>query len=733
MTQEEADNKFIEIGEEHAKKFEEAFAAIQSEILKYDPTYILAVNSYYSTFDSNVTAKRRADRKRILQYHIELLQSLTIRNKLEAYDFRFAPPPAIHQLRELLHDCSNSFSMRRYSTLETSMDAGERQRLRLLEDIRTHTQSLRNWGYPQQVFRIVTELFKPLDDDLEKECGIRIQNLILMTYRISEVIEERINAHVGDLHPALTASSIRGAVDNYLKLLPNRESSAEELIQVLKDRKATLKQTRLFLISHSDLRLPGIYTFTFQDFVEAYGTGVDPVALKRIIETWAYSFGDLASQNPEHFFMGNPVWTRPLIRSGDDTYLIPAAGLFLSFCLELMENVIHSFPKLHSSYLKRRAKFLEEEIQALFLKAFPSVMVYRGSLWHDPATGKDFENDLLVLLDSYQIVVEAKSGKVSDATRRGAVLSLEADVKELMIDPSIQAKRFANYLESNRGKHSLLTHSGHVNEFNNSNCHQTITLNVTLDILANLQARWTDLRKAGVIPDNLDLGPTMSLSDLELVFDLLETRCEKIHYLARRAEFERNARYLADESDLIAFYLDNGFSIGESEFDGTGLFIYGMSETLDPYYMQIWTGQKVAKPARRYTKLWRRIVNRAEQEPVGRWTEIGYLLLNLGSEEQQFFEKEFLRVRRLVTKKSWVVGDPNAYVLVTGAERHRNAVVGVAYKAISKEQRNNMLAEAAAPAFEHESVTRALVIGVNVEAVGDQHPYDVLAVFGKPS
>jgi hypothetical protein len=383
--------------------------------------------------------------------------------------------------------------------------------------------------------------------------------------------------------------------------------------------------------------------------------------------------------------------------------------------------------------LKRRAKFLEQEIQSLFLKAFPSANVYRGSLWHDEVTGKDFENDLLVLIDSYQIIVEAKSAKVSDATRRGAVLSLEADIKELMIEPSIQATRFATFLQRNRGKHHLLTHGGDVNEFDNSNCFKTITLNVTLDLLANLQARRTDLRKAGFITDNVDLGPTMSLSDLELIFDLLETRCEKIHYLARRAEFEQNARYFADESDLIAFYLDNGFSIGDSEFDGTGLFIYGISEILDPYYMQIWTGQKIRKPARKYTKWCQRIIDRIEREPIPRWTEIGYLLLNLGFEEQQFFEKEFLRARRSVKKTNWVVGDHNAYVFVTGPERRRNAVAGVAYKRISKEQRNNMLEEAATAAFQHESVSTVLVIGVDMENMDRRYPYDVLAVFGRPS
>src|SRR5205823_674137 len=163
--------------------------------------------------------------------------------------------------------------------------------------------------------------------------------------------------------------------------------------------------------------------------------------------------------------------------------------LFLSFALEMMEDLIRAVPNLPAKYERRRGKYLEDEIERLFVSAFPSAKVYRGSLWHDPETGKDFENDLLVLLDSYEIVVEA------------------------------------------------------------------------------------------------NLGVTMSLTDLELVFELFDTACEKIHYLARRFEFERNASYMADETDLLAFYIDNGFNIGEAEYDGTPLFIYGISEQLDPYFM----------------------------------------------------------------------------------------------------------------------------------------------------
>jgi hypothetical protein len=727
MTREEADKRIIEIGEEYGVRYEDSFRKLQQEILKYDPIYCLSINSFYSTLNSN----RRPDSKRILQHHIELLQSLTLRNKREDYNSRFPPPSAIQTVRDLLYECSNSFPMRRIASLDPSMSQQERERLRSLEAIRSHTQAYRNWGYPQQINRILLDLFAPLDDRVERATGVRLQSLLRMVFKVEDIIEERINSHVAAIRPALTAKSVRKAVDNYWKLIPNPNEPVGDLIATLKEKRATLQQTRSVLLSHSDLRVPEIYLFDFQDFADAYPTSVEGTALRRIIDSWAYSFGDLANKDPEHFFLSNPIWKRPLIVLEDGSYLLPVPGLFLSFCLELMEDVIRSVPNLQSTYLKRRAKFLEDEIERLFVSAFPSAKVYRGSLWHDQSTGKKFENDLLVLLDSYQIVVEAKSGKVSGPARRGAVSGLKGEIRKLMVEPSIQAKRFAEHLENNRGKHRLPTLSGAVNEFDNSECHETIRVNVTFDILANLQARWTDLRSAGFFEKDADLGPTMSLADLELIFDLLDTACEKIHYLARRAEFERNAQYVADESDLLAFYIDNGFNIGEAEYDNTGLAIYGISESLDPYFMQVWTGEKVSKPRRKYTKWWTRILESMEQQPIPRWTEIGYMLLNLSYEEQGVFEKEFRRVQR---KVKWrVPGHTNMCTMFGGAEQHRNIMIGLAYKRVTIEERNNMIADAARTAFKNEGIRRTLVIGVDVERAADPCPYDVLVCVIKTS
>lgn len=122
------------------------------------------------------------------------------------------------------------------------------------------------------------------------------------------------------------------------------------------------------------------------------------------------------------------------------------------------------------------------------------------------------------------------------------------------------------------------------------------------------------------------------------------------------------------------------------------------------------------------------VQERMEKQPIQRWSEIGYMLLSLSDEEQAFFEKEFRRIQRNVATKRPLRRQGNAYILLSGPEKRRNAVIGLAYKKVPKEKRDSMMAEAVLPAFQKESIKRALAIGVNVEKViGDSYPYGFMA------
>ena len=203
----------------------------------------------------------------------------------------------------------------------------------------------------------------------------------------------------------------------------------------------------------------------------------------------------------------------------------------------------------------------------LLKKYFPQERVLRGLSWRDASDGKEYENDVVVLIDRTALLFEAKSGKVSDAAKRGADRRLKREIEKLMVEPALQSKRLMDLLENDRRVHRFQTSTGE-QTIDSGQIDRFVRTNITFNIIGALSSHWPELVEAEIIDADAVQIPTMSLSDLDVVCEVRKDQATMVHYLNRRKSFEANASYFADEYDLLAFYLRNGFNIGETEFDG---------------------------------------------------------------------------------------------------------------------------------------------------------------------
>ena len=236
-------------------------------------------------------------------------------------------------------------------------------------------------------------------------------------------------------------------------------------------------------------------------------------------------------------------------------------------------------------------------------------------------------------------------------------------------------------------------------------------------------------REAGFIAHGEELAPTIALADLEIIFDVLRSPAERLHYLTRRAEFERRADYVGDELDLLAFYLDRGFSIGEMEFDGTQLQLWGMSRALDPYFMQQWGGPKskraVKKPARRLTPWWRAMLERLDRKQSPGWLTMSMRLLDVAYEDQEKFERGFRAgARRL--KNEWMQ-HPNGLttVLTFGGSERRSAIIGLTFRRIQPPRHRELLHGASQRVASEIDADR--VVGIGLDIARNDHPCGIIA------
>lgn len=703
-----------QLGREYAERYEWALQELRRRILEVDPLSLLSNLAFYGLATRGLNDPELTQQKPVLQHHVELLQALILQHPHSAFSVNQLPLQDYLIFRDLLHDVTNGFRFRGYAGLDPSQPGEERRRRMFLEEVKRHTQAVRNWGYPQQITRIVVDLFAPLDDAIEKKFGVRIGSLVEMCGRIKAAAESRSKSHHAAMHDVVKAKKVRDAVRIFKDQLPELAALPDELSALAQGGKESLPEVREWLIALSGMRLPAIFSFTTSDFISLYPDAVEQDNLRRVLTAWSISFGELEGSDVEHFFLNNPMWSRPLVTLEPDRFFVPVVGTFTSFLLRMMERAIEGDANLRRKYEKRRAEFLESEISHLFQEALPTARIFQGSLWHDPEAGKNYENDLLVHVDTHLVIVEAKSGKVSESAWRGSVERLKKAVQSLVVEPSEQAARFAAHLKANAGVNRFKTKSGKVNEIDTSNASGVLRLNVTLELLSIISAHHPTLREAGLLAPDVEVAPTMSLAELENIFELLEHPSEKLHYLSRRAELEANASYFGDERDLLAFYLDRGFCIGETEFDRTKLMmLYGDSKTLDPYFMRQWHKQPVRKPKRPLTKWWEAVLEKIETSGTQGWTELGQILLGVPYDEQMKFERDFRRVKRSVrsSKQQW---HRECLVTILVGVRQHDAIVGVAFKELSREGRREFFDQVVDTTLQNESVQRVMVIGWDV-------------------
>ena len=719
MTDEEIQELLNSFGQESTSKFDEILPQFQTELLEIDPILLLSSFSYYGLTHDGITpeSERSID---ILQYHVELLQALLLINDRRDYEFHPIVGNIFKEVQDNLLEISQLFSFKRFGDFSSAQTLAEKKRLSIQEHMRVNTQAIRNWGYPQQIKNTVIKLFEPLDEAIEATYGVRVEYLVEMCYGIIETIEDRINQHTQKLRSVLKVKKIDSLAKQYSEKFPKVVGS-QEWLTYLQDNNVTLQQAQFILLSHSDMFLPDLFELTLDDFVIAYSQPVESNNLNKILDSWSLVFGELNDSNIEHFFMANPIWEKPLIKLDGTNYFCPIVGLFISFGVELMENIIRDHEDLWQQYEKRRAEFLEEEIKKLFRENFPNSEIYVGSQWADPQdSSKIYENDLLILFDTTAFVVEAKSGQVRASSRRGAPASLKYDVEKLITDASIQANRFIDFLKEHL-IYDFSTIKGEVNHVDISHIKSFQPLNITFDFLGAISAHIPSLQNAGLASSEVKSIPSMSLSDLEIIFELLTNTAQKLHYLSWRTQLEEQTDFFADEIDLLAIYVTDRFSEIQAFGAEYDLNVYGESEIFNPYFLREYHQQGVSKPSRQFTKRWHDTLQRLEDRQVAGWTELSKMLLELPYSEQKKLEKVYKNSRKRLRKSS-----PENYFPVV-ISNTTVSIIFLLYRNILSKQVNVFARRFADQTMLEAKTSKAIVVGINFDEEKKHYPYSFIA------
>ncbi len=718
----------IEHGAESADKFKTVLADVLAILKSYEPLQLLNMLAMYGLAvgmdDSGQQQKLLADIADIEQSHVELIQALALTVPVSDLNLRPPDPTALQSLFDLLPQLARSFSDQRYSQMSQDRADVEKSILVLQEQLRLHTQYVRNWGYFDKMCRIVTDLYAPLDSTIIAKFGLSVNDIVsLFTNHIRSLEKHRHETFLA-LTKIRERRTVEDRIHEYHSLYPDLQDNPDDFIAFVTQHCLDADQVMMLIWAHLDYRATE-YSMLESGAVAA-NLGVNTETVTRVLDRLSIRLGELQGKDIEHLFLDNPVWLRPLVQISNEKYFCALPQMFFSFVRPILDELIKEDTGLVKAVATRRAAFLESEVARLFAAAFPDAERKTGFRWR--YDGTEYENDLLVRVDSHLFLIEAKSGVVSDPALRGAPDRAKKHIRELIVAPSLQSARLAERIDEVLESPQLQTQYLPEIGIDLTRVKHIVRLSVTLEDFAQLQANLHELRDTGWFSSDHKLAPCIMLADLEIIFDILEAAGEKVNYLKRRAELLESMRTIGDEIDHLGLYLQTGFNIGDEIEDGSAILqLIEMSQPVDNYCVALAEGAHRQKPRLRSSDWWSDICSYVEKRSFWRWTEVINILLSLSFEEQEEAEKMFGQVRDRL-RKGRKKGSQDT-VFICPPTRKSEAVALFAFLDSDVGQRYLRMEQIANQAFDTAHVRRCLVIAANIDR--EDYPYSSLMVFDR--
>lgn len=625
-------------------EYPDMLKTVKEQLTNHDPLGIVASFAAYGlrSYVSNSGVEER-EGVHILQHHAELMQAIMLSIPLDQWGRDPVIPPVMQTVFDTVPKLTEAFQFQ--NLLEGDGVADETLLLvrSLQKRISMHTHGVRNWGYYDDVVGLSKELFRPLDKGFRAHFGFAASDLVELLRVVVAEFERRQSEHFNILKKVYRGKNPSQIARYYFKYVQGLQGTPEEFVAAMAgiDRKGMMAM----IMSHFDLRLAERATFTAADLASL--TDLPEAEITMVLQAIALEPGDLREVKSEYLFLGNPVWERPVVDLGE-IFFIPIPQMAFSHIHRIMDRLCAD-AGLRDRLSDARSRFLENKLEDIFRRALPGADIRPSVKW--TVRDQQFETDLLVIIDRTVVIAEAKSNRLTPEGLRGAPDRVRRHVTDMVLAPSLQSARLAQLIEDAQSGDPAAMQVLKEMDLDQGRIDRVIRLSVTLDDLSTLTSAEADFKAVGWVPAEHDLAPTILISDLECITDILDNPLQVLHYLAERSFFQKAFDLLGDELDFLGLYLATGFNLAAMQRENIRFVPSGMSAPLDRYYTSRDAGIKLSKPKMSLRPTFSRIVNHLVAKRPPGWTTIGlHLLACADPSEQALIERKLAELRGVVRK-----------------------------------------------------------------------------------
>ncbi|MBP7954577.1 MAG: hypothetical protein KAZ22_00780 [Parabacteroides sp.] len=215
---------------------------------------------------------------------------------------------------------------------------------------------------------------------------------------------------------------------------------------------------------------------------------------------------------------------------------------------------------------------------------------------------KKTELDILGVSDDTVYIIEVKAGELNTKHRRGAIKGLKDRLKETINEGSYQCHRALKYIQENDNPTFDYIEAGTKNTLtiDKTQIQSYFKISVTFEHFSSISANLKYLINSGVLSPDFKWTWIVSLYDLMIFADLIQSEAEFKEYLSNRISlYDRNDIQFSDEIDILGFYFQNHFPLGQEKEDEM-MYIVNFKDEIEDYYTRTGVGMPfIDKPKKR--------------------------------------------------------------------------------------------------------------------------------------
>ena len=537
---------------------------------------------------------------------------------------------------------------------------------------RLHLTTIRSLSYEHQRIALLQGLFGPFERELEDAIGFTAGDVIRYAAAIAGLVNGRMQGRLGQL---------KAGHEDLRRAARAQGLSAE----------AEIEQFARYA------GMAWLASVGYVDWIIEPGQLDDDVDRARsFLDRFSRGFGQ--PQAPP----AGPVLDlldRPLVALSGDQFFCHLFVFLTDAAKRNLEDALHQDQGVWDRYQSHRASFLEQQTAQHLSTAMPSAELHRN-LRYESAEGTG-ELDLLVRLDRIVLLCECKAGSIPPPQRQGD--RLRRALRGVLGEAHSQALRARRHIH-NGGAFS--TQDGDNIAIDAESVDHFFVMVATLDDVSSFVTNLAAPVAEGIFEAG-DIPWAVSVTDLELIADMVDLNVLLPHYLVRRARIASQPHLTAiEEMDWFMHFVNEGLYFAD-DLDALGAVSLGsFTQPMDDYYEYI-SGprQKPApKPQVRMRAKYRTLIRQLEAAAPPGWASGALLLAHYGLEAQD----KVLRELRAVTGR----GAPAGRAMTNDTESGRDAVI-LFGAPIRPGRLRSAMRDYARAKMARDGIDRAIVIGVN--------------------